>query len=390
MPGHKAHLGPSLTLLWRTALNAETKVFIGEQEIARLAAITSQTVSGKKILLLQQGKHRAVDLDRLSAELKERDFALTVMQIPDGEAGKSKQCLLEIWKRLEELKFSRQDTILAIGGGAVSDIAGFAASTYLRGVNLIVVPTTVLAQVDAAIGGKTGINVESGKNLIGSYYFAKAIVVDPSVLATLPRRAFVSGLAEIVKYGLLEQTIAENSEYKPGAKPLFSILEASLGPDFDHADTSLPGIITSCIKMKLAVVGADPFEKDLRRCLNLGHTLGHALERASDFAISHGEAVSIGLVFALNLSVQEKKIDANALTRVRTLLEKVGLPLSIPDSISIPKTVAALFQDKKRQGQSITMILAKDSLGQVDYHYQVTTETIEKQITAFAANPIAS
>src|SRR6516162_7678004 len=106
MPGHKAHLGPSLTLLWRTALNAETKVFIGEQEIARLAAITSQTVSGKKILLLQQGKHRAVDLDRLSAELKERDFALTVMQIPDGEAGKSKQCLLEIWKRLEELKFS--------------------------------------------------------------------------------------------------------------------------------------------------------------------------------------------------------------------------------------------------------------------------------------------
>ena len=382
---HKSHRGSSLTLLWHSSFTQETKVFIGSDELAKLGAIARQTRAGEKILLLKQPTLKPATLDKILASLNGESFSVSVMDISDGEAGKSTACLLEIWERLQKLGFTRSDTVLGIGGGALTDIAGFAAATYLRGVNFISVPTTLLSQVDAAIGGKTGINLPAGKNLAGAFYFASAIVVDTSVLATLPRRDFVSGLAEIIKYGMIEKTVAHETEYVAGPRPLFSLLDECLNESFDYDDALLPGIITSCIKMKLSVVARDPKENDLRRCLNLGHTLGHALEAATDFELSHGEAVAIGLVFAMSLSLEKNKMDESNLSRVKSLVKRAGLPIEAPSSISVEKLMKAMFHDKKRHGRSIKMVLPAESLGVVDYQADLEVAEIERSVASFLA-----
>jgi 3-dehydroquinate synthase len=383
---HKTHHGPSLTLLWQTSLAQQTKVFVGGDELAKLGAIVGQTRASDKILLLKQPTLATATLDKIIASLGDKGHTVSVMEVPDGEAGKSMDCLNDIWERLQELDFTRRDTILAVGGGSLTDIGGFAAATYLRGINFIAVPTTVLAQVDAAIGGKTGINLKAGKNLAGAFYFASAIVVDTSMLATLPRRDFVSGLAEIIKYGMLEKTIAEASEYVPGPKPLFPFLEECLDEHFAYDHVALPGIIISCIKMKLSVVAKDAQENELRRCLNLGHTLGHALEAATNFELSHGEAVAIGLVFATSVSVKRNKIDKDSLPRLVSLLERSGLPTRAPASVSIEKLARAILHDKKRQAQAIKMVLPAGSLGVVDYHADVNIAELDQLVAGFLSD----
>ncbi|PWT96479.1 MAG: 3-dehydroquinate synthase [Candidatus Melainabacteria bacterium] len=383
---HKTHHGPSLTLLWQTSLAQQTKVFVGGDELAKLGAIVGQTRAGEKILLLKQPTLPPMTLAKIVASLGDKGLSVSVMEVPDGEAGKSLTCLNNTWERLQELGFTRSDTILAVGGGAVTDIGGFASATYLRGINFIAVPTTVLAQVDAAIGGKTGINLPAGKNLAGAFYFASAIVVDTSLLATLPRRDFVSGLAEIIKYGMIEKTIANESEYVAGPKPLFPFLEECLDEHFAYDHVALPGIITSCIKMKLSVVAKDPQEKDLRRCLNLGHTLGHALEAASDFELSHGEAVAVGLVFATTLGIKRNKIDKDNLPRLTSLLKRSGLPTRVPASISVEKLSKAILHDKKRQAQAIKMVLPEGAIGLVDYHADVNIAEVDQLVADFLSD----
>ncbi len=272
--------------------------------------------------------------------------------------------------------------MLALGGGAVTDIGGFAASTYLRGINFISIPTTLLAQVDAAIGGKTAVNFRSGKNLIGDYYFARAVIVDPETLATLPRGQFISGLAEVVKYALLEKTIAQETEYAIGPKPLLEVLENSIA-DLSWNNPLLPGILIASIKMKLAVVAQDAHENGLRRCLNLGHTLGHALESISDFAISHGEGVAIGTAFALHMAVVRKRLNESDNHRALSLLQGAGLPIKMPSGITISILLDHLFRDKKREGEAIKMILPKVELGLVDYNEFIKREEIESSLTSF-------
>ncbi len=274
---HKTHHGESLNLNWHTSFDTATRVVVGKGVLAKVPEVLAQLKTGKRVLLLKQPKLFLEEVDALKSVLHAKEFAVDILELPDGEACKSIEQLTKIWDVLYELKFSRQDIIIAFGGGTVTDIAGFAASTYLRGINLITVPTTLLAQVDAAIGGKTGVNFHSGKNLIGNYYFANAVIVDTETLATLPHNQFISGLAEVIKYGFLEKTIANESEYLPGPKPLLDILQNSVG-ELTWENDLLAGIIIACIKMKLAVVAKDPHEAGLRRCLNLGHTLGHALE----------------------------------------------------------------------------------------------------------------
>jgi len=249
----------------------------------------------------------------------------------------------------------------------VTDLAGFAASTFKRGLNLALLPTTLLAQVDAAIGGKNGINLASAKNLAGTFYFPQAVMVDPLMLATLPPRQFASGMAEIIKYALIEDTVAAASDYLPGPRPLFDVLEQVLDKNFTYDDPTLTGIVMSCIKMKLLVVGQDPFEAGLRRTLNLGHTLGHALEKVSRYQMTHGEAISIGMIFALNLSVRKGLIAREALDRVRALLARAGLPQEIPAGLDTAGLVEAIGHDKKRQGDTIKFILPKARLGVVDF-----------------------
>jgi 3-dehydroquinate synthase len=387
MVAHKHKTTPTtpLNINWHTSFGVESKVTVGAGTSKRAGYYLSQFNVGRSVLILKQPHLDRDILDTIVSDLEERGYDPSVMELADGEACKSHASLLSVWQRLEKLGFTRQDTLLAIGGGAITDLAGFAASTYLRGINLVLVPTTLLSQVDAAIGGKTAINLEAGKNLAGTFYFPRTIVVDPETLLSLPRRQFASGLAEVIKYGMLEKTIAAETEYKPGPIPLFDFLEENLTKEFSPSDPIMSGIIMSSIKMKLAVVAKDPHEDGLRRCLNLGHTLGHGVEKGSSYQLTHGEAVSIGLAFISWLAVKFKMLSEKEAAQVIVLLKKVELPVSIPADLKVESISEALFHDKKRSGKSFKMVIPNGNLGTVDYTKIVHADELTKYIEEFIA-----
>lgn len=365
---HRArHSGPVVTISWNAQMDVRSRVDVGVGARRRLPAILGQMGAGKRVLMLAQPYMAAHWFSDLMSALISDDYQVSTLEVPDGEACKSTDTLLRVWEDLQDRGFERKDTIVAMGGGAVCDLAGFVASTYLRGLNFVSIPTSLLAQVDAAIGGKTAINLPSGKNLAGTFYFPKAVLVDPELLSTLPPRQFVSGLSEMIKYALIEETVAANTGYDLGPKPLLEVMEKNFNSSFSYENTTLPGLISGCIKMKLSVVGKDPYEAGLRRCLNLGHTLGHAIEKVSNYRMTHGEAVAIGMAFALRASVLKKRLDKESLKRVESLLKKLGLPLQIPDDLPKDKLVEAIGFDKKRHGKGIKFVVPHTRLGLVDF-----------------------
>jgi len=377
--GHKSrHRGPLLSLSWNTALKLQSKLSIGHGAVNRLYDLLKQNEAGQKVLILHQPSLSQSRLNEIIEPLKE-SFQLSVLELPDGDDCKSADCLLKVWSRLQAECFSRSDTLVCIGGGALCDLGGFAASTYVRGTKLVLVPTTLLAQVDAAIGGKTAINLSSGKNLAGTFYFPDAVLVDLDFLSTLPERQFKSGLAEIIKYALIENSIAAETEYKSGPRSLWEVLQQSIPEGLTYDNPVLPGIITTCIRLKLSVVAADPYEGGIRRCLNLGHTLGHALEKISNYEITHGQAVAVGTMFALNLSAKINLLPKKELPPVEKLLQQAGLPTSIPAQLhDRTALLSAMAHDKKRQGTSVKFVLPKQQLGQVDYQTDIALADLSK------------
>ncbi len=374
------HRGPVITMLWNTNLEVKTRVAVGMGARQKLSSVLAQIGAGKRVLVLCQPSTAVHWLRDVLSNLPSEDYQVTTLEVPDGEACKSTDWLLRIWEHLQQRGFDRTDTVVALGGGSVSDLAGFAASTYLRGLNLVVVPTSLLAQVDAAIGGKTAINLPAGKNLAGTFFFPKAVLADQEILGTLPKSQMVSAMGEIVKYGMIEETVAKNTDYEKGPRSLLDILEEVIGEEPDFEDPALGGIITSCIKMKLFVVGRDPNEGGLRRCLNLGHTLGHALEATSEFGLGHGEAVAIGLAQTTKFSVSQKKIDKESLERVKAILSKAGLPTDIPKGVPKDKVAQFMASDKKREGSSIKIVLPTTRLGVVDYETSMPLTDLSKLV----------
>ncbi len=236
--------------------------------------------------------------------------------VPDGEEAKTLPSLEQVWTILAEQKFGRKDAVVAIGGGATTDLSGFAAATWLRGIEWFAFPTTLAAAVDAAIGGKTGINTPAGKNLIGSFHSPSAVYIDLAFLTTLSDRDFAAGLAEVIKTGFI------------ASQEIIEILASceSLADARAHAKE----LIALSVAVKAHVVSADFKEGRLREILNYGHTLGHAIERSEDFAWRHGEAVAVGLVFAAELSKSLAGLDGAIVSTHRDLLDKFGLPVSYP------------------------------------------------------------
>jgi len=376
---HKArHRGPVITMLWNTPLEVKTRIAVGMGARQKLSSSLAQIGAGRRVLVLCQPSTAVHWLRDVLSNLPQEDYQVTTLEVPDGEACKSTEWLLRIWEHLQERRFDRRDTVVALGGGSVTDLAGFAASTYMRGLNLVLVPTSLLGQVDAAIGGKTAINLPAGKNLAGTFFFPKAVLADQEILGTLPRAHMISGMGEILKYGMIEETVAKNTDYEKGPRPMLDVIEQLLDDSYDFEDPSLGGVITSCIKMKLFIVGRDPHEAGLRRILNLGHTLGHALETVTDYKLSHGEAVSIGLVFDTKLAVSQKKIGKDATERIISLLKQAGLPTDIPKDVSKDKLVAAMSHDKKREGEALKWILPVTKLGTVDYEVSVPLTDLSK------------
>lgn len=276
------------------------------------------------------------------------DLQCDVLALPDGEFFKNQDSLNRIYDALATKGHHRDTTLIALGGGVIGDIAGFAASTYQRGVPFVQIPTTLLAQVDASVGGKTAINHPSGKNLIGSFYQPKAVIIDVNTLTTLPIRVFRSGLAEMIKYGLLVG----------GA--FLERLEQSLAQGLNAQSADLSELIAECCKIKARFVIEDERDYGIRALLNLGHTFAHALEAATDFTYwLHGEAVAIGLYCAAMLSYTLGLLDLSQVTRLRQMLLSAGLPHKIPKTINLDKLIGLMRLDKKIKNNELQFIVIR-------------------------------
>ena len=275
----------------------------------------------------------------------------TVITLPAGETHKRLQTVADIYHELVAAGLDRRGLVLALGGGVIGDMAGFAAATYLRGVRFIQAPTSLLAMVDASVGGKTGVDLPEGKNLVGAFKQPEVVIIDVDLLATLPPGEFRNGLAEVIKHGII------------GDPELFAQLEGDGIP-------SLESLVARALRVKTAIVQRDPFEQGERAFLNLGHTFGHAIEQVSGYQIPHGQGVALGLVASAELAAVRGDCAPVLADRIRALVERLGLPVRT-SGFDPAAVLAAMRADKKRQGGRLRFVLPHE-LGRVAVHDDVT------------------
>jgi shikimate kinase / 3-dehydroquinate synthase len=291
-----------------------------------VAIITNPTVADQHSAPLCEGLERA-------------GFSPVVCLMPDGEAHKTLHTVSELYVQLIQGGLDRRSPIIALGGGVVGDTAGFVAATYLRGVPLVQIPTTLLSMVDSSVGGKTGVDLPAGKNLIGAFKQPNLVIIDPAVISTLPGAEFRAGLAEVVKHGIIS------------APDLFEQLE-------EHGPTNLSHLVADAVQVKIDLVEIDPYEQGPRAHLNLGHTFGHAIELVSDFKVRHGEGVALGLVAATRMAAELGECNPALLTRVTNLLDRLGLPTRLA-GYTADEIIAAMRHDKKRAGSTLRFIIPR-------------------------------
>ena len=281
----------------------------------------------------------------LNAIKKARFDAVTVI-IPDGETYKDLMWLQHIYKELLTHKLDRSSALIALGGGVVGDITGFAASTYMRGISYIQIPTTLLAQVDSSVGGKTGVNHKLGKNMIGTFWQPRLVWIDVDTLKTLPKKELVAGIAEVIKYGVIYD------------EDLFHTLETKKDKILKLDRKVLVHIIKRSCEIKADVVSKDERESGLRSILNFGHTIGHAIETATDYKkYLHGEAVALGMCLEARLSQKLEIIDNKAVERIKKLVDSFGLPSELPTDIDMDRMLSSMKLDKKAVAGALKFIL---------------------------------
>ncbi|SDC67382.1 3-dehydroquinate synthase [Actinokineospora iranica] len=266
------------------------------------------------------------------------------VEIPDAEDGKALSVAAFCWEVLGRIGLDRDGTVVAIGGGAVTDLAGFVAATWMRGVRLVNVPTTLLGMVDAAVGGKTGINTDAGKNLVGVFHEPSAVLVDLATLTTLPRNELISGMAEVIKGGFIADPV------------ILDLVEADPAAALDPEGEVIAELIRRKIQVKADVVASDLRESSLREILNYGHTLAHAIERRERYRWRHGAAVSVGLVFAAELARLAGRLDDATADRHRSILTSIGLPVSY-DADALPQLIEGMLADKKTKSGVLRFVV---------------------------------
>jgi 3-dehydroquinate synthase len=309
------------------------EVFVGHDLAARVPAALP---GAAQAAVLFAGPVRA-HADRVIEALRERGVAPLPIEVPDAEAGKTVEVAARCWDALGGAAFTRSDAVVGVGGGAVTDLAGFVAACWLRGVRLVQLPTSLLGMVDAAVGGKTGVNTAAGKNLVGAFYPPTSVLCDLATLATLPADDLLAGLAEVIKCGFI-------------ADPAILDLVG------DGWQAHLRELAERAIRVKARVVGEDLREAGLREILNYGHTLGHAIERVEGYSWKHGHAVSVGMVYAAALGRRAGRLDAPTAERHRLVLAGVGLPVSY-EAGRWPELHAAMRVDKKARGATLRFVV---------------------------------
>lgn len=311
------------------------------------ARIAARWSASRRVFVISDDRVWAAQGGQLTAHLRGQGREVCVTMVPSGEESKSLATAGQLYTWLADQHAERGEPVIACGGGVVGDLAGFVAATYLRGVPLIQVPTTLLAMVDSSVGGKTGLNLPSGKNLVGSFYQPSIVVVDPSLLATLPARELRSGWAEVIKYGLLDRSVPDLA-----LPPLWPLLHEEGAALRARQEPLCTEVIAHCIRIKAAVVTLDEREAGLRRILNLGHTIGHAIEVAAGYGqYLHGEAVALGLRGAARLSVRLGLYEPALLDQLERTLDAFDLPCATTE-LSVDALLERISRDKKvRSGQ---------------------------------------
>jgi len=301
--------------------------------------------------------------------LAQAGFSPSLIVVPAGETAKSLKTVQICYDLLAAHRLERKSFIVALGGGVVGDLAGFVAATYLRGIAFVQVPTTLLAQVDSSVGGKVGVNLKAGKNLVGAFHQPRLVLCDLDTLRTLPEREYRSGLAEVIKYGIIYDA------------KLFAQLERDLPKLLRRQPGTLAGVVARCCEIKAAVVGQDETESGLRAILNFGHTIGHAIENSAGYGkYLHGEAIAIGQVAAARLSARLLGLLERDVARITSLFKWTGLPVTIKLKASQRhKLLAAMKLDKKVSGGEVKFVLAK-RIGRVKFGCKVPSELIEQAL----------
>lgn len=346
-------------------------IYIGEG-LLQDADLLKRHLRDRQVYIVTNDSVGPLYLSPMIERLADHEVGSTVL--PDGEAFKNLETLNQIFDGLLEARHNRQTTVLALGGGVVGDMAGFAAACYQRGVDFIQLPTTLLSMVDSSVGGKTGVNHHLGKNMIGAFYQPKAVIADMQVLETLPRRELSAGLAEVIKYGLI------------GDREFFEWLEVNM-PDLLALDPkAMAYAVKRSCENKARVVARDEREGGLRAILNFGHTFGHAIETAQGYGVwLHGEAVAAGMVMAADLSHRRGAISAGELDRLIRLLQRAHLPVKAPANMEPADFMRLMGVDKKVVGGRLRLVLLR-RLGEAMVTSEFEQELLQQTFAACRAD----
>lgn len=341
-------------------------ISIGSGTLADIGSTLARFEFSRKLALISNPTVYGLYGSIVSQSVRDAGYDLVEVLIPDGEEYKNLGSMQTIYGELLRTRLDRKSALIALGGGVIGDITGFAASTYMRGIDFVQVPTTLLAQVDSSVGGKTGVNHLLGKNMIGTFWQPRFVWIDTSTLKTLPEREFLAGLSEVIKYGIIWDA------------ELFSFLEEHREAVLSLQPEALTRIIGRSCEIKAEVVSKDERESGLRAILNFGHTVGHALETVTGYKkYLHGEAIAVGMHLEAKLSARLGMIGPEAVARIERLLLDYGLPAAMPEGTDADSIIAAMQIDKKAVSGEIRIVLP-EAVGSVKVRTVASLEDIRK------------
>ncbi len=341
-------------------------IVVGSGLLSQAPAFLAPLRLGRRGVIITDANVEPVYAEPLRATLADAGVESKVVSVPAGEESKSLRQATRLLRRMPSFRLDRQSFVIAVSGGVVGDLAGFVAATYLRGLAFVQVPTSLLAQVDSSVGGKVGVNLPQGKNLVGAFYQPRLVLADLDTLKTLPERELRAGLAEVIKTAAIRDA------------ELFAWLEANIKQVLALEPAALTHVVRRCCEIKAEVVAADERESGLRAILNFGHTFGHAMEALADYVgLLHGEAVAMGMCCAAELSVRRAGLSPGAADRLRRLIEVAGLPVRVGDRFAVEDLRAAMHLDKKARAGKVRFVLLKQ-LGEAFVSDAVTDEDIEE------------
>ncbi len=320
-------------------------ILIGENALKLLPALLNKTNLGQDAIVITTARILSLHGEKVKKQLKKNCGRTLWLTVKDSEKSKSADVAFHLVEKITRFAAKKDVFLIALGGGVIGDLTGFIAAIYKRGVPYIQIPTTLLAQVDSSIGGKTALDTKFGKNLIGVFYQPAFVLSDTSLLKTLPQKEVLAGLAEVIKYALIKD------------QQFFSFLENNLENIFQFNQKILNRIITTCVSIKAQVVSQDEYDKkDMRIILNFGHTIGHAIETVSNFKVNHGDAVSLGMIYACRLSEYLNLLSGKDTVTITNLIKKAGLPSKMPP-IKPDNVLKAMKFDKKAKQGKIRFVL---------------------------------